>query len=130
MASRSKEHQEDAKLRVLQIVIHNPQMTSREIAQKVGISNGSAYQLVTSFIDKGMIKLENFNKSNQKTKYSYLLTPKRIRKKSLITSKFLVRKKQEYVTEMKFMIFALTNLYIMEKKLFMLQKILEILIWN
>ena len=43
MASRSKEHQEDAKLRVLQIVIHNPQMTSREFAQKVGISNGSAY---------------------------------------------------------------------------------------
>ena len=69
MASRRKEHQEDAKLRVLQILSNNPQMTSREIAQKVGISNGSAY---------------------------YLLTPKGIREKSLVTSEFLVRKKKEY----------------------------------
>ena len=71
-------------------------MTSREIAQKVGISNGSAYYLLTSLIDKGFIKLENFKKSDQKTKYSYLLTSKGIREKSLATSKFLVRKKQEY----------------------------------
>ena len=96
MASRRKEHQEDAKLRVLQIISNNSQMTSREIAQKVRISNGSAYYLLISFIDKGLIKLENFKESDQKTKYSYLLTPKGIREKSFITSKFLVRKKQEY----------------------------------
>ena len=34
MASRRKEHQEDAKLRVIQIINQNPQITSREIAQK------------------------------------------------------------------------------------------------
>ena len=96
MASRRKEHQEDAKFRVLQIISNNPQMTSREIAKKVGISNGSAYYLLTSFINKGLIKLENFKKSDQKTRYSYLLTPKGIRQKSFITSRFLVRKKQEY----------------------------------
>jgi len=96
MASRRKEQQEDAKLRVLQIISNNPQMTSREIAQKVGISNGSAYYLLTSLIEKGLVKLENFKKSEQKTKYSYLLTSKGIREKSFITSKFLVRKKQEY----------------------------------
>jgi EPS-associated MarR family transcriptional regulator len=96
MASRRKEQQEDAKLRLLQIISNNPQMTSREIAQKVGISNGSAYYLLTSFIDEGLIRLENFKKSDQKTKYSYLLTPRGIREKSLVTSKFLVRKKQEY----------------------------------
>ena len=96
MASRRKEHQEDAKLRLLQIIMQNPQMTTREIAQKVGISNGSAYYLLTSLIDMGLIKLSNFKKSSQKIKYSYLLTPKGIREKSLVTSKFLVRKKQEY----------------------------------
>ena len=69
MASRRKEHQEDAKFRVFQIINENPQLTSREVAKKVGISNGSAF---------------------------YLLTPKGIREKSLITSKFLERKKQEY----------------------------------
>ena len=96
MASRRKEHQEDAKFRVFQIINENPQMTTREIAQKVGISNGSAYYLLTSLIDMGFIKLSNFKDSSQKIKYSYLLTPKGIREKSFITSKFLVRKKQEY----------------------------------
>ena len=96
MASRRKEHQEDAKFRVFQIINENPQMTTREIAQKVGISNGSTYYLLTSLIDMGFIKLSNFKDSSQKIKYSYLLTPKGIREKSLATSKFLVRKKQEY----------------------------------
>ena len=96
MASRRKEHQEDAKFRVFQIINENPQMTTREIAQKVGISNGSAYYLLTSLIDMGFVKLSNFKDSSQKIKYSYLLTPKGIREKSLVTSKFLVRKKQEY----------------------------------
>jgi len=71
-------------------------MTTREIAQKVGISNGSAYYLLASLIDMGFVKLSNFKDSSQKIKYSYLLTPKGIREKSLVTSKFLVRKKQEY----------------------------------
>ena len=97
MASRRKEQQEDAKLRVLQIISRNPQMTSRELAQKVGISNGSAYYLLTSLIDKGFIKFANFKKSPQNIKYSYLLTPKGVREKSLITIKFLERKKQEYL---------------------------------
>ena len=96
MASRRKEHQEDAKFRVFQIINENPQMSTREIAQKVGISNGSAYYLLTSLIDMGFVKLSNFKDSSQKMKYSYLLTPKGIREKSLVTSKFLVRKKQEF----------------------------------
>ena len=98
MASRRKEQQEDAKLRVLQILSNNAQITSRELAQKVGISNGSAYYLLLSLIDKGYIKFANFKNSAQKTKYSYLLTPKGIREKSLLTHRFLIRKKEEYDT--------------------------------
>ena len=96
MSSRRKEYQEDAKLRVFQILNENPQITTRKIAQKVGISNGSAYYLLTSLIDMGYVKLSNFKDSTKKIKYSYLLTPKGIREKSLITSKFLVRKKIEF----------------------------------
>jgi len=96
LASRRQEHQEDAKYRVFQIISENPQITTREIAKKVGISNGSAYYLLTSLIEMGFIKLSNFKKNSQRIKYSYLLTPKGIREKSLVTSKFLVRKKKEY----------------------------------
>ena len=74
MASRRKEHKEDAKFRVFQIINENPQMSTREIAQKVGISNGSAYYLLTSLIEMGFIKLSNFKDSSQKVKYSYYIT--------------------------------------------------------
>ena len=86
MASRRKEYQEDAKLRVLQIIKENPQSTTREVAQKVGISNGSAYYLLTSLIE-----------NSKKINYSYLLTPKGIREKSVLTNNFLIRKKKEFV---------------------------------
>ena len=78
------------------IINENPNMTTREIAQKVGISNGSTYYLLTSLIDKGYVKLLNFNQNNQKLRYSYLLTPKGIREKSFITGRFLVRRKKEF----------------------------------
>jgi EPS-associated MarR family transcriptional regulator len=96
MASRRKEQQEDAKLRVMNIIEKNSKMSTRAIAQEVGISNGSAYYLLTSLIDKGFLKLSNFKENPQKIKYSYILTPKGVREKSLITSNFLVRKKQEF----------------------------------
>jgi len=80
----------------MQIINQNPQMTSRKIAQKVGISNGSAYYLLTSLIDKGLVKLANFTENSQKIKYSYLLTPKGIREKSMLANEFLARKKEEY----------------------------------
>ena len=96
MASRRREQQEDAKLRVLQIINRIPEMTTREIAQKVGISNGSAFYLLTSLIENGLVKLSNFNKSSKKSVYSYILTPKGIREKSLLTQNFIIRKKKEY----------------------------------
>jgi EPS-associated MarR family transcriptional regulator len=96
MASRRKEHQEDAKLRVLQIIDIKPQLTTREVAKKVGISNGSAYYLLTALIDKGFVKVLNLKKNSQKIKYTYSLTPKGSREKSIITNKFLQRKKLEF----------------------------------
>ena len=96
MASRRTEHQEDAKFRVFQIINENPQLTTREIAKKIGISNGSAYYLLISLIDMGFVRILNFVGSSDKIKYSYLLTPKGIREKSLISIRFLERKKKEF----------------------------------
>lgn len=97
MVSNRKEQQEDAKLRLFQIISKNPQLTSREIAQKLRISNGSAYYLLISLIDMGFLKLSSFKDNKQKSKYAYLLTPKGFREKSLLTSSFLKRKKKEYL---------------------------------
>jgi EPS-associated MarR family transcriptional regulator len=96
LASRRKNYQEDAKLRVMQLINQNPIITSREVAQKVEISNGSAYYLLTSLIDLGFVRMESFKQYSEKVKYSYILTPKGIREKSRLTNKFLIRKKLEF----------------------------------
>lgn len=96
MASRRGDYKEDAKLRIMQILNKNPQITSREIAQKIGISNGAAYYMIISLVDKGFIKFSNFKENSKKVRYCYYLTPKGIREKSLLTQKFLIRKKKEY----------------------------------
>ena len=96
MASRREEHQEDVRLRVMRLIDENSKMSSREIADKVGIANGSAYYVLTTLVKKGFVKLENFKNSQRKGQYAYLLTPKGIRKKSLLTHRFIGRKRQEF----------------------------------
>ena len=71
-------------------------MSSRKVADKLGISNGSAYYVLTALIEKGFVKLGNFKKNLRKGQYSYLLTPKGIREKSLITHSFIERKREEF----------------------------------
>ena len=96
MASRREQIQDDTRLRVLRLLNDNPKLSTREIAKIVGISNGSTYYCVNAMIEKGMIKIGNFNKSQNKKKYAYFLTPRGIYEKSFLASKFLKRKLQEY----------------------------------
>ena len=77
--------------------IQNKSFSSqREIAQKTGISIGKVNYCLKAFIDIGFIKVHNFNKSSQKIKYAYILTPKGIKEKAAITKQFIIKKKQEY----------------------------------
>ena len=71
-------------------------MSTRQVADAVGISNGSAYYVLTAFVEKGFVKLGNFKKNPRKGQYAYLLTPKGIREKSLLTHGFIERKRQEF----------------------------------
>ena len=45
---------------------------------------------------KGFVKLGNFKNNPRKGQYAYLLTPKGIREKSLLTHRFIGRKRQEF----------------------------------
>ena len=96
MASRREENQEDVRLRVMRLIDENSEMSSRQIADKIGIANGSAYYVLTALVKKGFVKLENFKNSHRKGQYAYLLTPRGIREKSLLTHRFIDRKRQEF----------------------------------
>lgn len=96
MASRREEQQAEIRLQVMRLVAQNPEMSSRQIADAVGISNGSAYYMLTALIEKGFVKLSNFKSNPRKGQYAYLLTPKGIREKSMLTHSFIDRKRQEF----------------------------------
>lgn len=96
MASKRHERQQEVFFRVMRLLQKDANITTREIAQIVGISNGSAYYCVEALVDKGFIKLKNFTKSQNKAGYLYELTPRGIREKAILTIKFLDRKRDEY----------------------------------
>ena len=59
MASRREEQQAEIRLKVMRLIAENPEMSSRQVADNVGISNGSAYYVLTALVAKGFVKLEN-----------------------------------------------------------------------
>ena len=97
MASNRSKRQEETHFRVMQILDENPNASTRDIANALGISNGSAYYCISELLEKGFIKFKNFTKSKSKSHYLYQLTPKGIRSKAALTVKFLNRKQEEYI---------------------------------
>ena len=96
MASQREQQQEETRLRVMRLIDENSSISTREIARRVGISNGAAYYCVTALVDKGFVKLKNFTQSKTKANYIYELTPRGIRTKAALTVSFLERKRHEY----------------------------------
>ena len=96
MASRREEQQAANRLKVMRLISVNPEMSTRQVADEVGISNGSAYYVLTALVGKGFVKLGNFKNNPRKGQYAYLLTPKGIREKSLLTHSFIERKREEF----------------------------------
>ena len=87
---------QELEYRALKILEQQPDLTQRQLAEALGVSLGKTHYLVKSLIDVGWVKLDNFQRSDNKWGYAYLLTPKGIVEKTAITARFLVRKKQEF----------------------------------
>ena len=96
IASQREEKQGEVRLRVMRLISCDAGVSSRQVADAVGISNGSAYYVLAALVDKGFVKLSNFKKNSRKGSYAHLLTPKGIREKSLLTHHFIKRKRQEF----------------------------------
>ena len=96
MTSRQANTPEETRFRVMRILQDNPDLTQRELAQKLGISVGGLNYCLNALIDKGFVKVSNFQQSKNKFKYVYLLTPQGFAEKVAMTSRFLKRKMDEY----------------------------------
>ena len=96
MTSRQAQIQEDTYFRVMRILQANPDLTQRELAEKLGVSVGGLNYCLNALMDKGWVKMQNFQNSKNKFKYVYLLTPQGIAEKVALTTRFLSRKMEEY----------------------------------
>jgi len=96
MTSKRSKLQEDTHFRVLRLLQDNPEMSQRELAEAVGISVGGTHYVLNALIEKGLVKLGNFTAAEDKRRYAYILTPKGLAQKALITKPFLERKIEEY----------------------------------
>ena len=83
-------------LSVLRLLEQNPQLTQRQLSAELGVSLGKTHYILSSLIDVGLIKLDNFKRSKNKLGYAYLLTPEGIKQKAAITVRFLARKQKEF----------------------------------
>ena len=87
---------ENIHFRVLRLFEATPAMNQRELAQALGVSLGKANYCLKALLDKGMLKMHNFQSSKRKLAYAYLLTPQGIAEKAALTGRFLQRKMDEY----------------------------------
>lgn len=84
------------RFRVLKAIENNPEASQRELARELGVSLGSINFCIKAFVDKGLVKVDSFLKSDNKRGYAYYLTPQGVLEKGEITVEFLNRKKKEY----------------------------------
>ena len=96
MTNRQAKIQEDTYFRIMRILQENPDLTQRELANKIGMSVGGLNYCLNALIDKGLVKMQNFSNSKNKFKYVYLLTPMGVAEKVALTTRFLSRKIEEY----------------------------------
>jgi len=96
MTSRQAKQQEDTYFRVMRILQDRPDVTQRELAEKLGVSVSGLNYCLKALIDKGWVKMQNFSNNKKKLGYAYLLTPTGVVQKASLTSRFLQRKMQEY----------------------------------
>lgn len=95
-ASRQSKIQEDTYFRIMRLLEENPEMSQRDLADKLGMSLGGLNYCLKALMEKGFVKLDNFQNSKHKLKYVYVLTPAGIAQKVAMTGRFLKRKMAEY----------------------------------
>jgi EPS-associated MarR family transcriptional regulator len=92
MITKRDKLREDVQFRILRLLQVNPEMSQRELAKAVSLSTGGIHYVLNALLDKGLLKIENSTKTEDKRRYAYLLTRRGMKAKTNLTKQFLVRK--------------------------------------
>ncbi len=86
----------EEELEILRQIEENPNLTQRQIADHLGLSLGKINYLIKALLEKGVVKVDNFKRSDNKLGYLYLLTPEGVERKRKLTLLFIQRKSEEF----------------------------------
>lgn len=87
---------EEMDLLVMRQIAETPEVNQRSVAQRLGISLGKVNFCMRALAGKGLVKVDNFRRSDRKLAYAYVLTPAGIEEKTRLTVTFLQSKLGEY----------------------------------
>ncbi|MDA3787994.1 MAG: MarR family EPS-associated transcriptional regulator [Desulfobacula sp.] len=88
----------EIRLKLLKLLQQEPELTQREMNQKMGVSLGKINYCLSALIQKGMIKVERFKNSKNKSACIYQLTPLGLEELAALTIIFLKIKIREIDT--------------------------------
>src|SRR5438105_15069190 len=87
---------DSARLAVLRLLESDPSLTQRGLSQALGLSLGKTHYVLHALLDKGLVKIGNFRRSDRKLSYAYLVTPSGLREKLRLTRSFLLATEAEF----------------------------------
>jgi EPS-associated MarR family transcriptional regulator len=87
---------DELRLRVLRALESNPELSQRQLATELGVSLGGVNYALKALVERGFVKVGNFEKSGNKMAYWYALTPQGVAEKAYLAAAFLGRKLEEY----------------------------------
>lgn len=87
---------DEMRYKLIRLLATNTEISQRAAARELGISLGKLNFCVRALVAKGLIKAKRFKNSNNKAAYMYLLTPRGIDAKAMLTLRFLEVKMREY----------------------------------
>ena len=89
-----KEHVHFQILRAIEL---NHEISQRDLARQLGVSNGKVNYLIAALVEKGLLKMAHFGRNGDKlAKVTYLLTPAGVKNRTALTRDYLARKEAEY----------------------------------
>lgn len=87
---------EGPQLELLRVLAAKPDLSQRELSRALGLSLGKTHYVLHALLDRGLVKVLNFTRSDNKLGYSYFLTPAGFARKMQLTRSFLRRKEAEF----------------------------------
>jgi EPS-associated MarR family transcriptional regulator len=86
----------ESHLELLRILEQHPDYSQRELSAALGLSLGKTHYVLKALLDKGMVKAKNFQRSDRKLRYLYVLTPQGVKHRAQLTRSFLARKEAQF----------------------------------